>query len=121
MILKVGNQEIEYDSEDNLIEAIQQYHYDNLTHIEYDDDCKTASVFLRAEELGNKANEVWHFWIINIGEEEPLISRICSTGIMRRGAPNPYKWEKAAEKLGVPIDRIKKLDSEWGGEEYPGE
>ncbi|MDD5511086.1 MAG: hypothetical protein PHI12_09795 [Dehalococcoidales bacterium] len=109
---------------DTIEDAIQSFHLDNLEYLRSIPGA--ASVTVEPGELDSPIRETWHFIVCKIESmgNVPVISRVCSTGIYRKGGMSSVystgKWQKAAGILGVPVDCI--CCDDWGDEEdYPGD
>lgn len=112
---QIGRIEFEEENIDDLMEVVNQYHYDHShTYFVESIGCeRVASVHVDQNEMGNKNKERWDFWAFDI-DGATYISRVCHSGIWRHG--NNYKagqWERAAKKLGVAIEQIKCNEDEW--------
>jgi len=92
---------------ESFTDAIQTHHHDNQ---------RSYDVSITVEN-GDGGREVQSFAVIEDEKGEEWISRVCNTGLFRKGGVKPYPVRDlayVAEKLGVVIDR---LQGPWEGEE----
>lgn len=91
------------------IEAIQNHHYDNY-ECGYD-----VIIMVDCDSSGKKEKQ--GFALVKTEDGQEYISRICSSGLWRKGGvkpPHVKGLEYVAEILGVEIDRLK---GPWESEE----
>lgn len=91
--------------------AIQQWHYDNVGQFD---------TWIREKEIDGKIQERQYFALFESDNGEQLVSRICTSGIYRKGGVVPsgnitITWEFIARKLGLPVEFF--VDRKWDGEE----
>lgn len=92
-------------------EAIQQWHYDHVGKFD---------TWIREKEIDGKIQERQHFALFESDSGEQLISRICASGIYRKGGVVPHgnigdPLAYVARQLDVSRDSFD--DGEWKGEE----